>query len=72
MKSIKVDLPDRLAQELDAMVKAGWFSNEAEAMRSALGSLFAGIGLSCWSGFSVRILPGRSNRRERRSEECGV
>jgi Arc/MetJ-type ribon-helix-helix transcriptional regulator len=36
MKSIKVDLPDRLAEELDAMVKAGWFSNEAEAMRSAL------------------------------------
>ena len=33
MKSIKVELPDRLAEELDAMVKAGWFSNEAEAMR---------------------------------------
>ena len=36
MKSIKVELPDKLAQELNAMVKAGWFSNEAEAMRSAL------------------------------------
>jgi Arc/MetJ-type ribon-helix-helix transcriptional regulator len=36
MKSIKVELPDRLAEELDAMVKAGWFNNEAEAMRSAL------------------------------------
>ena len=36
MKSIKVELPDGLAQELDAMVKAGWFSNEAEAMRLAL------------------------------------
>lgn len=36
MKSINVELPDKLAQELDAMVKAGWFSNEAEAMRLAL------------------------------------
>lgn len=35
MKSIKV-LPDRLAEELDAMVKAGWFSDEEEAMRLAL------------------------------------
>lgn len=36
MKSIKVELPDKLARELNAMVKAGWFSDEAEAMRSAL------------------------------------
>jgi Arc/MetJ-type ribon-helix-helix transcriptional regulator len=36
MKSIKVELPDKLAHELNAMVKAGWFRNEAEVMRSAL------------------------------------
>jgi Arc/MetJ-type ribon-helix-helix transcriptional regulator len=36
MKSIKVELPDKLARELNAMVKAGWFSDEAEAMRSAV------------------------------------
>jgi Arc/MetJ-type ribon-helix-helix transcriptional regulator len=36
MKSIRVELPDKLAEELNAMVTAGWFSNEAEAMRSAL------------------------------------
>ena len=36
MKSIKVELPDKLARELNAMVKARWFSDEAEAMRSAL------------------------------------
>lgn len=36
MKSIHIELPDKLAQELDAMVKAGWFSNEAEVMRLAL------------------------------------
>lgn len=36
MKSINVELPDKLAQELDAMVKSGWFSDEGEAMRLAL------------------------------------
>ena len=36
MKSIKVELPQNLARELNAMVKAGWFNDEAEAMRSAL------------------------------------
>ena len=36
MKSIQVELPKKLAQELDAMVKEGWFRNEGEAVRSAL------------------------------------
>jgi len=36
MKCINIELPDKLAQELDAMIQAGWFSNEAEVVRSAL------------------------------------
>lgn len=36
MKSVTVQLPDRLAQELDAMVDAGWFSDPDEAVRLAL------------------------------------
>jgi len=36
MKCINIELPDKLAQELDAMIQAGWFSNEAEIVRSAL------------------------------------
>lgn len=36
MKSMQIELPDKLAQELDAMVKAGWFRNEAEVVRWAL------------------------------------
>ena len=36
MKSIQIELPEKLAQELDAMVKEGWFRNEGEAVRSAL------------------------------------
>jgi Arc/MetJ-type ribon-helix-helix transcriptional regulator len=31
-----IELPDRLAQELDAMIEAGWFSNHGEAVRFAL------------------------------------
>jgi Arc/MetJ-type ribon-helix-helix transcriptional regulator len=36
MKSIHIELPDKLIQQLDAMVKAGWFSNESEAVRLAV------------------------------------
>jgi Arc/MetJ-type ribon-helix-helix transcriptional regulator len=36
MKSIHVELPDKLAQELNAMVKTGWFNNEEEVVRLAL------------------------------------
>ena len=36
MKSIQIELPEKLAQELDAMVREGWFANEAEAVRLAL------------------------------------
>jgi Arc/MetJ-type ribon-helix-helix transcriptional regulator len=36
MKSLQIELPDKLAQELDAMVREGWVKNEAEAVRLAL------------------------------------
>jgi len=36
MKTIKVDLPEKLAIEMESYVKGGWFSDEAELMRSAL------------------------------------
>ena len=36
MKSVRVELPDKLAAELDALVKAGWFHSEAEVVRLAL------------------------------------
>lgn len=36
MKSIQVELPDKLVEELNAMITAGWFSNEAEAVRLAV------------------------------------
>ncbi len=30
MRAIQVELPDKLAQELDTMVADGWFSSEAD------------------------------------------
>jgi len=36
MKSVQVELPDKLADELDLLVKAGWFRSEGEAVRLAL------------------------------------
>ena len=36
MKSLQIELPDKLAEELDSLVKAGWFSSEAEVIHLAL------------------------------------
>jgi len=36
MKTVKVDLPEKLAIEVENYVKGGWFSNEAEVVRAAL------------------------------------
>ena len=36
MKTIQVELPERVTTELDALVKAGWFADEAEIIRLAL------------------------------------
>jgi Arc/MetJ-type ribon-helix-helix transcriptional regulator len=36
MKTVKVDLPEKLALELENYVKGGWFSDESEVVRAAL------------------------------------
>ncbi|MGH9453228.1 MAG: ribbon-helix-helix domain-containing protein [Terriglobia bacterium] len=36
MKSLNVDLPDKVAEELSHLVKSGWFQSEAEVVRMAL------------------------------------
>ncbi len=36
MKTIQVEVPDKLAAEIEAFVKGGWFGSEAEVMRAAL------------------------------------
>ena len=36
MKSFQVDMPDKLAEELDGLVRDGWFHSEAEAVRAAV------------------------------------
>ena len=66
MKSIQIELSEKLAQELDAMVREGWFRNEGEADRLALLDFVRPIASSCWSGSSVRILLGQSSRRGNR------
>ena len=39
MKSLTVELPEKLAEELEAVVAAGWFTDEGEAVRLALREL---------------------------------
>ena len=36
MKTIRVDLPERVSAELDSLIRGGWFANEAEIVRLAL------------------------------------
>lgn len=36
MKSLHIEIPDKLATEIEAYVKTGWFSTEAEVIRAAL------------------------------------
>jgi Arc/MetJ-type ribon-helix-helix transcriptional regulator len=36
MKSIQIELPEKLAQELDMLVQQGWFRSEEEVIRFAL------------------------------------
>ncbi len=36
MQVLQVELPDKMAAELDALVKMGWFTDEGEIVRLAL------------------------------------
>jgi len=36
MKTIRVDVPEKLAEEIKKYIKSGWFGNEAELTREAL------------------------------------
>lgn len=36
MTTLTLDLPEALTAELDAAVEAGWFANQAEAVRAAV------------------------------------
>lgn len=36
MKTINVEIPEKLEAEVEKYIKGGWFTNEAELMRDAL------------------------------------
>ena len=36
MKTLELEVPDRLADEMEELVRAGWFASEAELARQAL------------------------------------
>ena len=36
MKAVQLELPDKLAAEIEAYVNAGWFGSEGEVIRAAL------------------------------------
>ena len=36
MKTLQIEVPDQLAEELSALIEAGWFMSESEIGRQAL------------------------------------
>ena len=36
MKAVQLELPDKLAAEIEAYANAGWFGSEGEVIRAAL------------------------------------
>ncbi len=36
MKTLQIELPEKVAQELDKMVQVGWFANQKEIIQFAL------------------------------------
>lgn len=36
MKTIQIEIPEKLAAEIEAYVRTGWFGSEAEVIRAAL------------------------------------
>lgn len=42
MKTLKIDVPEQLAEEVEALVRAGWFASEAEIARLALAEFVQG------------------------------
>jgi Arc/MetJ-type ribon-helix-helix transcriptional regulator len=36
MKHIQIDLPDKIAQQIEMMVRDGWFQDEGELLRTAI------------------------------------
>lgn len=51
MKTIQVEIPEKLAQALESIVKAGWCQSEAEVIRMALLEFVRGHRLELMEGF---------------------
>ena len=51
MKTIQVEIPEKLAQALESIVKAGWCKSEAEVIRLALLEFVRGHRLEIMEGF---------------------
>lgn len=37
MKTLEIEVPDQLAREMEEVVRRGWFTDESELARQALG-----------------------------------
>ena len=51
MKAIHVEFPDRLAAEIEAYVRAGWFDSEAEVVRAAVSDFIRRRRIELLEGF---------------------
>ena len=42
MKTLQIDVPDQLAEEVEKLVRTGWFASEGEIARLALAEFVRG------------------------------
>jgi Arc/MetJ-type ribon-helix-helix transcriptional regulator len=70
MKAIQLELPDKLAAEIEGYVRTGWFNSEAEVIRAALIDFVRRNRVDLLERFFETISSGRSSIRAPRRENC--
>jgi Arc/MetJ-type ribon-helix-helix transcriptional regulator len=71
MKSLNVELPDKLASELDRLVQSGWFHNEQELVRYALTEFVRHNLLDLTKQHQLEDIEWALRRRKERTEKEG-
>jgi Arc/MetJ-type ribon-helix-helix transcriptional regulator len=62
MKVMQIEIPDQVAEEIEALVKKGWFASEAEIARLALAEFIRRHRFELQEQFQLQDIAWASNR----------
>ena len=68
MTIVQVELPEKTARELDALVNRGWFNDRAEAIRLALVEFLGRNRLALMEQFQEEDIQWALNQRQTEDE----